>query len=87
MVYDNKIIKSKKNNPQTLIILLGAGIIKEENALPTVTFSRNVENTKLALVSAGMETGRKEDRQTVALFLTVSDSEVLDLFSVNSAQI
>lgn len=34
-----------------------------------------------------MEIGRKEGRQTVALFLTISVSEVLDVFSVNSGQI
>ena len=52
-----------------------------------MTVSRNVEDAKVHLVSASTETGRKEGRQTVALFLTKSDSEVLDGFSVNSGQI
>ena len=46
------------------MILLGSGIIKEENALPAVTVSRNVEDAKVHLVSASTETGRKEGRQT-----------------------
>lgn len=52
-----------------------------------MTVSKDVKEIKLHGVSAAMETGRKGGRQTAALFLTTSDSEVLNVFSVNSDQI